>query len=127
MRPGREPDRIGVGIWQGHDDFTPKQPIPGFDDWVRSKGGVPTEIENVLREAWQAAIEWYRTTLRTQPPPRVELPTNTIVDDDPNRVRVPRILVQRVIVTLEVTFDLPEEQQSAELLAMIAELREILE
>jgi hypothetical protein len=143
-RLGKEPDRIGVGVWEREisratgdvigtpppvsiDLAAPSTSIDAaFVEWLKpQQGEFSPRIEQVLYEAWKAAIEWYHSTQRTQP--RVELSPEPVVDEDPDRVKVPRVLVRRVIATLEATFDLPDEQQSTELLAMIAELREILE
>lgn len=139
-RAGKGPERIGQGIWDdGHPppvplDLSMLSTLPStpmdaaFVDWLRPQGGeFSPRVEAVLYEAWKAAIAWFSASLA----PRVEVPnggeTPGPVGPSPELVVLPRILVQRVITTLEATFDLPEEQQSSELLSMIAQLREILE
>ena len=122
---GKGPARIGEGTW----DETPRvEPVhavftaEGFDDWfhARTRGSSETftRLRPILEEAWHAAIVWYvsqrPTVIATEPP---SVPT----------VALPRTLVEKIIEMLAATTDLPDEQQSDELLAIIAELRERLE
>lgn len=78
-----------------------------------------TSLRQLLFAAWQAGIQWYQGMLQgAQITPAQPLGET---------IPVPKALLQQVITILEATFDLPEEQQSPELLALIAQLKELVE
>lgn len=86
---------------------------------VPYRGEFSPRVEQVLFEAWNAAIRWYQSTLRQQV-------TETPAEPEIDRVSVPKALLDQVIVTLEQTTDLPDGQQSQELIDLIAQLKEIV-
>ena len=83
---------------------------------VPYRGEFSPRVEQVLFEAWNAAIRWYQSTLKND----ITEPTNV------EKVSVPKILLDKVIVTLEQTTDLPDGQQSPELIELITQLKEIV-
>lgn len=98
----------------------PAQPIDqGFQQWVTPYASeLSPRMHALLAEAWQAAIRWYQGRLKQ------ELSVQPAEQDEPV-VLVPRALLGQVIVTLEETTDLPDEQQSDELRTLIASLKEL--
>lgn len=100
------------------------QPIDdGFEAWLNEHAeGSPPNLRKLLFAAWQGGIQWYQGMLQgAKITPAVGQPFGETV------VPVPKALLQQVIKILEETFDLPEEQQSPELLALIAQLKELVE
>jgi hypothetical protein len=86
-----------------------------FAQWITAYPSVTSpQMRELLREAWRAAVAWARGTV-------IEIPAT----DDVPRVLVPRALLAKVIAVLDVTFDLPEEQQSDDLRFLIAQLKEL--
>lgn len=104
------------------DTTTPiLQPIDqGFERWLDDQApGVPPNLRKLLFAAWQGGIQWYQGMLQgaERTPAQVG-----------ETISVPKALLERVIATLEQTYDLPEqEQQSPEFLALIAQLKELVE
>lgn len=103
----------------------PRSPITGsesqlgFNAWLSSLKHLPdTSVQVLLHQAWHAAIAWYSSTL---PADVVVVP---VVDSI--LVSVPRPLLERVVSELESIVDLPNEQQSPELISLIAQLKELL-
>lgn len=95
----------------------------GFDTWFSERFATqdPVKVEglrNILQEAWTAAIRWVAAQQSGTLP---EAPA--VVDT----VSIPRQLLQEVLLRLTAVADLPDDQQSPELLALISQLREILE
>ena len=121
-----------------HQMPSPRQPltlsVPGdadaFEQWLQDRFGeeaAPTMIKlrPILQEAWEAAILWYRQQMRATLVPNEAPSVATTLPG--SGVLVPSTLLKKVIDTLEQVFDLPEDQQSPELIAMIAELKELSE
>jgi hypothetical protein len=100
------------------------QPVDsGFQEWVAPYASeLSPRMHALLADAWSAAIRWYQGRLKQElrGGETAAEPTPTLTT-----VAVPRQLLAQVIQTLETTFDLPDEQQSNELIALLAALKEI--
>ena len=102
----------------------PQQVEEGFNAWLQMRMGADAnpaayhKLRGVLEETWRAAIEWYQQQQGT-------MTAHTAVVQD--AILVPKPLLERVIVTLEGVTDLPDDQQSPELLTLITTLKELVE
>jgi hypothetical protein len=96
--------------------------LGGFDGWynARYRGQFSPVIVEILKEAWATGIAWYREEMEGQ----AATPPETVPEAGIATVLLPKVLLNRVIELLEVTSDLPDGQQSEELLGLIAQLKE---
>lgn len=99
-----------------------------FDQWLKQRiqddvnPARVSKLRDILYEAWRGAVEWYQSI---QPSVHDPNPAPDVLAADVRMV--PKTLLDRVVMTLESTTDLPDDQQSPELLALISELKELLE
>jgi len=101
--------------------FEPISSEEAFSAWLRPhRANLTPKMEMLLFEAWQAAIAWFRSQDRTI------APSTSTYTDRTDQVIVPRVLVGQIIERLEGMADLPDDQQSDELLDLIRQLKELL-
>jgi hypothetical protein len=116
------PPKPRAGTLEAAFTREPEPELGGFDGWynARYRGQFSPVIVEILKEAWATGIAWYREEMEGQ----AATPPEALPETGIATVLLPKALLNRVIELLEVTSDLPDGQQSEELLGLIAQLKE---